>query len=615
MKQTGLFYPMKLSATTLLVSLLFFLLPAGELRAANLDSLLMVANQEKDPHKKADRYLEYISKFPAADRDSAITLLKKAEESFDEYGKGRFISLRAWYILYQAKYEESLHLGHQALAIQRIINDSFGIALTLNRIGLSNMRFKRMKEAERYVTLAHRYFTRLNDSAKMDMTLNNLGVIAFDEENLDKAILYYKQSLALRLARKDFYWVGYAYYNIAESFLKANNLDSAEVYMNKAYDAFYNKTEARVVPAMVSIGMGELYNALGNYPLGYHYVKKGYDDAVKQEHTELILMGKAQLADLLFKLKRYKEAYEMQDEYLEMKSANDSINSAEKVAEVELKFETAEKEAEIAKLTSQKLEAETAAQKQKLYTLIIAIVFILLSAGVIFILYRRNQKQKIEQSNLNTKIAETKMFALKAQMNPHFIFNCINTAQNFVVNNQKEQAYEYLSNFARLLRLVMENSAKTYIPLEDEIKQLRLYMELEAIRFSNKFSYSIHIDAQLEDGVFEIPGMLIQPLVENAIGHGLINRSDDKGELHLSLTLAGNNILCEITDNGVGREKAAEIKSQKNIRYQSAAIPNIKERMSILQNENNSEIKLEIEDIIADHQIAGTKAILLMPYH
>lgn len=606
---------MKQSATTLLVSLLFFLLPAGELRAVNLDSLLVVANQEKDPQKKADRYLEYIGKFPPTQRDSAIDLLIRAEEAFDNYGKGRALSLRAWYVLFKAKYEESLNLGHQALAIQRSINDSFGIALTLNRIGLANMRFKRVKEAERYVTIAHRYFSRLKDSAKMDMTLNNLGVIAFDAEKLDKAVGYYKQSLAIREARKDYYWVGYAYYNIAQAFLKLNQLDSAGVYMNKAYDAFQNRTESGVVPPMVSLGMGELYNALGNYALGYSYIKKGYDEAVKQDHKELILMGKAQLADLLFKLKKFREAYEMQEEYLEMKNANDSINSAEKVAEVELKFETAEKEAEIAKLTSQKLEAETAAQKQKLYTLIIAIVFILLSAAVIFILYRRNQKQKIEQSNLNTKIAETKMIALKAQMNPHFIFNCINTAQNFVVNNQKEQAYEYLSNFARLLRMVMENSAKTYIPLEDEIKQLRLYMELEAIRFSNKFSYSIHIDPQLEEGVFEIPGMIMQPLVENAIGHGLINRNDDKGELHLSLTLSGNNILCEITDNGVGREKAAEIKSQKNIRYQSAAIPNIKERISILQNENNSDIKLEIEDVIADHQIAGTKVILLMPFH
>lgn len=579
-----------------------------------MDSLLMVANQEKEPNKKADRFLEYISKFSPSDRDSATALLVDAEKTFDAYGKGRSMSLRAWYLLYEAKYEESIRLGHMALAMQREIKDSFGIALTLNRIGLANLRFKRMKEAVKYVSVAHRYFTKLNDSAKIDMTLNNLGVIACDDEKLDQAIGYYKQSLAIRQAKKDYYWVGYAYHNIAQVFMKQEAFDSAKYFMNKALDSFKNKTEKGVVPPMVNMGMGELYLALEDYDNAYRYTKEGYTDAIKQEHQELILLGKAQLANLLFKQKKYKEAYLMQEEYLEMKYTNDSLNSAEKVAEMELKYQTAEKEVEIARLEAMRLEAEKKAQDLQLYILFIAVVFMVLSGVVVFMLYRRNQKQKIEQSNFKAKIAETKMFALKAQMNPHFIFNCINTAQNFVVNNQKEQAYEYLSNFARLLRLMMENAAKTFIPLEDEIKQLKLYIELEAIRFNNKFSYDIQIDPQLEEGIFEIPGMIIQPLVENAIGHGLLNRKEDGGRLRLSFALSGNNLLCEIEDNGVGREKAAEIKAQKNIHYQSAAIPNIKERIQILQNEKGSEIKLEIQDVVVNDKAAGTKVVLFMPY-
>ncbi len=198
-------------------------------------------------------------------------------------------------------------------------------------------------------------------------------------------------------------------------------------------------------------------------------------------------------------------------------------------------------------------------------------------------------------------------------MNPHFIFNSINTAQNFVLNSRKEEAYEYLADFARLLRMVLENSGKTFVPVEDEVQQLRLYIELERTRFSHKFNYEIQIDPQLENGVYEIPGMLIQPLVENAIGHGLMNRKDANGKLMVSLKLSGEQILCEVIDNGIGREKAAQIKRSKDILYPSTAIPNIKERLLTLQNLTQGPMDLEITDLFEQGIPAGTRVRLLLP--
>jgi LytS/YehU family sensor histidine kinase len=179
---------------------------------------------------------------------------------------------------------------------------------------------------------------------------------------------------------------------------------------------------------------------------------------------------------------------------------------------------------------------------------------------------------------------------------------------------QKEKAYEYLSNFAQLLRLVLENSNKSFLPLEDEIRQLKLYIELEETRFIDKFNYSFDIDPELSHGVFEIPGMVLQPLVENAIVHGLSNRKGDGGMLSVKMMPGQNVVFCEITDNGVGRAQAAFIKSLQNVAHESAAMHNISQRLEILQAGNNPEINIEIIDLFDQDTPAGTLVRVMLPY-
>jgi len=365
---------------------------------------------------------------------------------------------------------------------------------------------------------------------------------------------------------------------------------------------------------LITMGIAELYRHQEKYDDALSFAQEALAAAEKANHKELILQGKHLLSEIYSNLNRFKEAFNMQTEYVELKNSIDSSNNAANVAEIEERYQNAEKEVEITKLKAQKLTAENKAQSLRIYT-VSAIAIAVLIMALTFILWQyRNQKEKIKVSNLNTKIAEAKMFALRAQMNPHFIFNCINTAQSFVMQNQREQANEYLANFAKLLRLVLDNSSKTFVQLEDEINQLKLYLDLEAIRFEQKFNYEIEIEEELEQGIYEIPGMCIQPLIENAIGHGLINRNDDKGKLKVTLKLDKDCIVCEITDNGVGREKAAGIKAAKTIHYQSAALPNIKERLEMLNAETAQEVKLQTIDLMEDGHSAGTKVILTLPW-
>jgi LytS/YehU family sensor histidine kinase len=593
-------------------------LQEGVSQPSKLDSLLQVVSKEKDPKIKCDKYIAYIAGISSLNRDSAITLLTQAAIDYQKtgfkFGVGRAISQKAWYVLFNSKYEESLKLGHQALAIQKTIQDTAGIGITLNGIAVANMQFKRFKDAERYYLQALKYFEVLKDTSKMDMVINNLGVLAFELKSYPTAIKYYRQSLQIRQSKKKLKWVAYSNYNIGATYLNMNQLDSAEYYLLLGNKIFIDNSKSKNAPAMVTIGIAQLYQKKKDYKEALKFAEKGVADAIKADHTEMILEGKGILADVLFNLNRHKEAYEIQAEYLELKKSVDSTNNASTVAEIEERYKNAEKEVEITKLKSQKLEAENKAQSFKIYALAVSIAVLLLSAIVILLWQRRNQKEKIKLSNLNTKIAEAKMFALRAQMNPHFIFNCINTAQSFVMQNQREQANEYLANFAKLLRLVMENSAKTFVQLEDEISQLKLYLELESIRFENKFIYNIQVDQQLLEGIYEIPGMCIQPLIENAIGHGLINRNDTQGVLNIHLKLENECVVCEVTDNGVGRDKAATIKAAKNIRYQSTALPNINQRLEMLKAETNQEVLLKLSDLIENGQIAGTKAVLTLPW-
>lgn len=596
---------------------LILLAPLHSVTAGTLDSLLQVAINEKDPELKCDYYLKYINKLSGLNRDSAVHMLELYEDScgtkFD-FGRYRAQSLRAYYYMFESRYEVSLRLLHEALAKQNSLHDESGIAQTMNRLGMVNNRFGRFDLAMQYLQRARIAFMRLNDTTRLDMVLNNMGAFLSEQHRNLEAITYYKQSLAIRLGKKDYYWVGYTYFNIGSAYLNMEQMDSARYYLELALTTFKTQTETGKVPPMIHLGLANLYGQTGALTRAYEEVQKGLEGAEAIGQTELLLEGKMLLSNILAQQQKFEQAFETLQQYLELKVSVDSSNNAQTVAEIEAKYRNTEQALQIEQLSTQKLDAENKAQRLTLYTIVSVAILIAFGAAIGLVWMRRNQREKMERSMLNTRIAEAKMFALRAQMNPHFIFNCINTAQHFVMNNQQQQAYEYLSNFAQLLRLVMENSAKTFIPLEDELQQLKLYMELEAIRFNHKFNYTLKLDSELGNGVFEIPGMLIQPIVENAIGHGLINRNDDKGTLLLQFRLKDDSIICEITDNGVGRERAAQIKQGKNIHYRSAAIPNIEERLNVLQKETGVQVSLTITDLMDGENAAGTRVVLVIPY-
>ena len=242
---------------------------------------------------------------------------------------------------------------------------------------------------------------------------------------------------------------------------------------------------------------------------------------------------------------------------------------------------------------------------------------ILLLWGFIYIRFRSiRKKHEVEKRMLNVEkqIFELEQKALRLQMNPHFIFNSLNAIQNFVISNDTDKAVNYLAKFSHLMRMILANSSASYIPLKDELKALTHYMDLEKLRFDDKFNYYIEIDPRIDQEFTEIPPMLFQPFVENAIIHGLVH-SDKPGRLELKLHLRKESLICTIQDNGIGREKAQKIREQSGIKRPPKGMIITRERLEILNKQSGKLFAVKVNDLKDENgKAAGTKVEITIQY-
>lgn len=226
---------------------------------------------------------------------------------------------------------------------------------------------------------------------------------------------------------------------------------------------------------------------------------------------------------------------------------------------------------------------------------VVILLGMLLMAFILRYVIKRIQQGEKRKTEYNRRIAELEAKALTNQMNPHFIFNSLNSVQHLIMEKEEKQALNFLADFATLMRQMLNNSRKSYISLEEEIAFLTRYIELEKIRFANVFSYQFILQDDLKDYTIYIPPMIIQPIVENAIKHGLAPKNGS-GRLEVKLVLSGDMLYCSVDDDGIGWDRANEIKSGRLIRHESTALSVIRERLQIIKSFNGSVGKLEIID-------------------
>lgn len=248
------------------------------------------------------------------------------------------------------------------------------------------------------------------------------------------------------------------------------------------------------------------------------------------------------------------------------------------------------------------------------FRLLIGLVFLVFTGTMVLLIIRRVRKREQEKTAFTKRIGELEQLSRKAQMNPHFIFNSLNSIQQYVMDADVAGANIFISGFSRLIRQTLNFSSKPEISLEEELDYLTTYLELEKTRLENAFSWSIFIDKAVDPAEYYIPPMILQPFVENSVRHGLRFRRDKAGMVTITVRRESDHLVCILEDNGIGRKAAMQYKSISPINYQSKGLSLTADRIAMYNKEHACKITMHIDDLEDNiHNSLGTRVTISFP--
>ena len=365
-----------------------------------------------------------------------------------------------------------------------------------------------------------------------------------------------------------------------------------------------------------------------NYKIGRALVEKeDYEEAIPfleksiknaDSESDLIVKKDAtrKLSEVYSNLEEYDKAFKTYREYVDLvdtlyvrkeqeiaqakRTRKKFTENQNRIASLEKDRALNESKVTLALRDQQLSEAKNESQQYIIYSLLLGI---LIMVGFAVLLYRSNKQQKLTNNLLALK-------SMRSQMNPHFIFNALNSVNSFIAVNDERNANRYLSEFSVLMRSVLENSDENFIPFSKEIELLELYVKLEHNRFKEKFEYEINVDKSIDLDEFSIPPMLLQPYIENAIWHGLRYKKE-RGTLKINIKqLVEETLSVSIEDDGVGRKRSQELKTKNQLKQKSKGMSTIKKRVSILNSMYQDRISVSVSNLFEDE--TGTKVELLL---
>jgi len=398
---------------------------------------------------------------------------------------------------------------------------------------------------------------------------------------------------------------------LAEISIKKGKFKDALAQLTELLDRAQKRSDDRQI-AFLSKRVGEVYYKLRQFDKAKGYFESAYlinkdlKDTDQAEGAMALAVVFEQMGQYAEACKYYKIQIENYSEFLNEESQN-QINQWEtkfKTQEIELHNLQLKKDNEDAEKEQAIAEAKIQIQNLTIGAIVGGAILLI---GLILLIVNRNKMRA--QNEL--MLSEQKL--LRSQMNPHFIFNSLTAIQGFVYKNESKVAGEYLSEFAALMRLILENSKVDYIPMEKELMTLTKYLDLQRARFDNNFEFSIELSENLDVDSILIPPMFAQPFIENAIEHGLAHVDKD-GEIKIKMTLLKERIRLVVEDNGIGREASEAINIIERKEHQSFALQIVKDRLMILSKDQPHDIHLSIEDIEnSDGKVAGTRVKIELP--
>ena len=498
-------------------------------------------------------------------KDSAFIILEKCLDIFEKTGFKKGIAV-AYYGFGNAigDPKRSIDYYFKSLAIYEEIGYKEEIAISLSKIGNAYSEMDRNREALKFHEKSLAINTEIQKKDGIATALNDIGRIYEEHGNLTGAINQYSRSLVLKKEIGQKQGIAQALNSLGNIYCRLKDYQKAERFSLEALEV--------------------------SRALGYPGLISNASDVLSRVYAET---------------GRYREAHGM---HVLFKQMDDSVNFSEAtkaVASLSAKFEFDKREALVRAAHEQKeAVSKKEIEKQKLVRNYTTGGFTLLLAGTGVFAFMFNQRRK---SRFMHQVSEVEMKALRAQMNPHFIFNSLNSINRYMQAKDTGTASDYLTRFAKVMRMILENSQYPEVPLQDDLKALELYMQLEVLRMDNRFSYEVKVDDDIDPEITRVPPLILQPFVENAIWHGFSGKTDP-GKIVIRAYKENNMLKCVVEDNGIGREKSAATKQpEKNKR--SLGMKITRARIDIINQIKKSNAAVELVDLEQ-----GMRVIVTLPF-
>lgn len=508
----------------------------------------------------------------------------------------------------QSNYAKALQYHLKAVKIYEEMKDEGRTARIYNNIGIVYQAIKEDFKALDYFIKAQKLQEKTGDMM-VGITTTNIGNIYLRQKNYPKALEYYTKSKNTFDKSSDARGLGELYNNLGSYYLQTGNPSEAIESWKKAivqFDSIEDK-----------FGISDTYSHLGNFYFSQKQYNEALDNAVKAlklakelDVLEQVMNSEKLISSIYEKQNRLDLALQ---HYRYYNVARDSLISHENIrksVQAEMNFDF-EKKQTIQREAHEKRELLYKEQNKR-YQLqtIFGVLFVILIFGIVFLIYNRMQLKKT--LTLQKELAEYEQKALHLQMNPHFVFNCLGSISSFIVQNGTDSAIKYLSKFSKLMRLTLEYSKESLIPIDKEIESLQNYLELEQLRSDKMFNFNIAKSDLIEDDV-ALPPLLLQPFVENAIIHGLIPKKE-VGKIDIDFSLKEESLICRIVDNGIGFEKSQELKAASVSIHKSMALDITRKRLQMMEAVTSKTSKVEIKELKDEKgNPVGTEVILYLP--
>lgn len=519
-----------------------------------------------------------------------------------------------------------LHKGEYELAIKSFIigirtADSIRdfVRSSALKSNLANLYFswEKYEEAINIYKEGLKFQLENNIIYHLSIFYTNIGINYNALKQSDSALKYHELAKDVCITSGDNVMLCNVYHNLGSVYVSKNEFKTAIKYFRLALDSTKNN-EKVTFKANIFHSLGSSLAEVGDFKNALNYIDSAKNLYLNTKNISQLVNVNYSKAVILKKMGRYEEAFEQLDDYIDLKDSVFSEEKFKQISELETKYKTAEKEAEIQTQKAQIAENELEISQQRSNALTYGILFtfaaIILLIISIFLLKNR-QKHQLIKSELEQHSMELEGRLLRSQMNPHFIFNSLNSIQSYITNNDQYNAEIYLSKFAKLMRSILENSRYAFVSIEQDLANLMIYLELEQLRFEGKFTFNIDFEDSIDMENTYIPPMLIQPYVENSIIHGLVTKTNNEGKILIKFEeFRQNYIKCTIEDNGIGREKANELKSRGVKPYKSLGMEVTKERMQVISEINQVKFEEKIIDLKdISGQVKGTRVELIIP--